>query len=235
MNSWRKIGVGLLPIALMSALIVVGSTSAQAAEGDELPCVAAAAYDETVVDQVAHDETVVDTEAYDVKVIDTPGQAAVPGIPAVYEIEYKFVHFADDELQTHWDTNQNWNANDNENSDGWVSTDETRDGDLITAASLGTDAVEEVSHFVHHDAVTHVVTHDAVTHVVHHDAVVCVDGDPVIGDGIKPAVDSVSPDEVDPVSAATLPDTGGLSLGWLSLGGLLIVAGTVVLARRRTA
>ena len=51
---------------------------------------------------------------------------------------------------------------------------------------------------------------------------------------IKPAVDSVTPDKVDPVSAATLQDTGKLSLGWLSLRGLLIVAGRVVFARRRT-
>ena len=232
MNSWRKIGVGLLPIALMSALIVVGSTPAQAAEGNELPCVAAAAHDETVVDSEAYDETVVDTEAYDEKVIDTLGQDAVPGTDAVYEIEYEFVH---DENDFRWETNPDWNANNNEDSIGWVSTGQTRNGDVITEASPGTDAVEEVSHIVHHVAVTHVVMHDAVTHVVHHDAVVCGDGDPVIGDGIEPAVDNLTPDRVDPVSAATLPDTGGLSLGWLSLGGLLILAGTAVLARRRTA
>lgn len=58
---------------------------------------------------------------------------------------------------------------------------------------------------------------------------------PVIDGDIKTAVDSVTSDRVDPVSAAILPDTGGLSLGWLSLSGLLIVAGTVVFARRRTA
>lgn len=56
------------------------------------------------------------------------------------------------------------------------------------------------------------------------------DGDP----GIEPIAETVTPDSVDPIGSAALPDTGGPSLGWLPFSGLLIVAGTVVLARRRT-
>ncbi|MGZ5422290.1 LPXTG cell wall anchor domain-containing protein [Aeromicrobium sp.] len=35
-------------------------------------------------------------------------------------------------------------------------------------------------------------------------------------------------------TAAVLPDTGGVSLGWIPLGGGLIVAGAALISRRRT-
>ena len=167
--NWKKIGAGLLPIALMSALVVFGSTPAQAVEGNDLPCVAAAAYTETVTE--AYDETVVDHAAYDEKVIDIPGQDAVPGTDAVYgPTEYQFEHAPHGVYMIRWETDPNWNADSNPNSTGWRSTGVIRT-ELITPATEGTPAVDEVSHLVHHEAVTHVVRHEAVT--VDHPAVVC--------------------------------------------------------------
>jgi len=53
---------------------------------------------------------------------------------AVFETEYKFVHkFYPFINKVKWSTNPNWNADDNENSLGWRSTDETRETEVEAA------------------------------------------------------------------------------------------------------
>lgn len=155
--------------------LVMGSfllVSPASATSEPQVCTPAAAYDETVIDP-AYDEVVVDHEAYDEVVLDVEGQPAIPGTDAVYAVEYQFEHAPHGIYKIRWETDPNWNADSNPHSTGWRSTGVTRDGELITPATEGTPAVDEVSHVVTHEAVTHVVTHDAVTHVVHHDAVTC--------------------------------------------------------------
>lgn len=156
--NWRKFGVGLLPIALMSALVVVGSTPAQAIEGNDFPCVAAAAYTETVTE--AYDETVVDHVAYDEVIPGTPGQwwnwspnrdqGPFDGSPA----------FPADERGT-------WQGPHTEGGPDGIGTYQVGQGNGAwfhrNAGAPDTT--------VHHDAVTHVVHHEAVT--VDHPALVC--------------------------------------------------------------
>ena len=156
--NWRKIGAGLLPIALMSALVVVGSTPAQAVEGNDLPCVAAAAYTETITP--ASNETVVDHAAYDEVIPGTPGQwwnwspnrsqDPFVGPPA----------FATDSRGT-------WQGPHTEGGPDGIGTYQVGQGNgSWFHREAGTPDTT-----VHHDAVTHTVHHDAVT--VDHPAVVC--------------------------------------------------------------
>ncbi|KRF23850.1 hypothetical protein [Phycicoccus sp. Soil803] len=118
-----------------------------------------AAHDEQVVDNPAYDEQVLVTAAYDQQVLVTAAyDQQVMTSPAVYATEYLFVNKNGKE---NWDTDPNWNANNNDKSSGWVAMNQTRQGALISAAVYTT---------VHHDAVYTTVHHDAVYTTVHHDA-----------------------------------------------------------------
>lgn len=64
---------------------------------------------------------------------------AVEYQPAVYETEYEFVHKITG--KTRWETNPNWNAEDNSHSKGWFATGNTRDGALISPEVPVQDAV----------------------------------------------------------------------------------------------
>ena len=171
----RILGSGM-SLILVAGMLILGIAPASATGSQATPCVPSAAYHEVVVDHAAYDEKVIDVEA----------QPAVPGTDAVYgPTEYQFEHAPNGVYKTRWETDPNWNANDNENSTGWRSTGEPRQ-ELITPAVPGKDAVEEVSH---------VVTHEAVTRTVPHDAVVC-----------PPPVDQFTPYEVTVCWSMDNPD-----------------------------
>lgn len=119
---------------LVAGGLVFGLAPAASATVDEcVPSPAVAAWTETtpaVTNQVSHPaeyKTVVVTPAVEAK-------------PAVYEIEYEFAH-KKDPYKTKWSTNPNWNAESNDNSQGWHATGNTRNGKLISAEVKAQNAV----------------------------------------------------------------------------------------------
>ena len=110
---------------LVAGGLVFGSAAAATATVDEcVPVEAVAAWTETipaVTNQVQH------PAEYKTVTVTPEVQAK----PAVYEIEYEFAH-KKDPYKIKWSTNPNWNADDNDNSKGWYSTGNTRNGKEIS-------------------------------------------------------------------------------------------------------
>lgn len=72
------------------------------------------------------------------------GKPAVPEVPAVYETLHEFVHAHNDKLEPRWEK-EGWNADSNPNSQGWVSTGNTKQGELISPAVPAVPAVDPVT------------------------------------------------------------------------------------------
>lgn len=110
---------------LVAGGLVFGSAAAATATVEEcVPVEGVAAWTETipaVTNQVQH------PAEYKTVTVTPEVQAK----PAVYEIEYEFAH-KKDPYKTKWSTNPNWNAENNENSQGWSATGNTRNGKLIS-------------------------------------------------------------------------------------------------------
>lgn len=184
-------GGALLGFALPTNATTATDTTCVATEG-------VAAYDETVVDTAAYDEVVVDSAAHWQRYSWTGGPIADDVIPS----------FPDDAWQP--------NVAGDPQKIGvpgayFVSHGGSGKGDWFYL-----EAVPEVTHTVHHDAVTHVVHHDAV--------------DPV---GCPTPTPTPTPTVATPVAPQTLAETGSVPWGGIVFVALSLLSGGVLVALRR--
>lgn len=136
---------------IVAGSVTIGATAANATETYPV-CTPSDAWTEVTPDIEHPAEThTVDHPAEYQDVLVTP---AVEYQPAVYEVEYEFQHVKTGKIK--WNTNPNWNAENNSNSTGWVATGNTRDGALISAEVPAQDAVYD--HQLVKDAWTETIT-----------------------------------------------------------------------------
>lgn len=168
----KILGLSFSAVLVAGGLVFGLAPAANATVNECVPSPAVAAWTETipaVTNQVSH-------PAEYKTVVVTP---AVEGKPAVYEIEYEFAH-KKDPYKTKWSTNPNWNAESNENSQGWHATGNTRNGALISAEIKAQDAVTKQELVKEAWVETVVVTPEKKVEHAAVDAVVCEDEEPPV-------------------------------------------------------